>query len=75
MARWPSPESEAASSSSSCGLRELRIRHAPRSASAAAIARPRPPVAPVSRTVLPVSSIRTTLTDPPAQYSKRFSTS
>ena len=61
IARWPSPGSEPASSSSSAALRELRTSVAPRSASAVAIARPRPPVAPVSRAVLPRSSMPKTL--------------
>jgi hypothetical protein len=38
-------------------LRELRISVAPRAASARAIARPRPPVAPVRRAFLPSSSM------------------
>ncbi len=57
------PDSEAANSSSSWGLRELTISRAPRSASALAIALPNPPVAPVSRTVLPVSFMGTTVVE------------
>jgi hypothetical protein len=55
--RCPSPGSSAASASSASLLRPLRESFAPRAAIASEIARPRPPVAPVSRAVWPASSI------------------
>ncbi len=55
--RWPSPGSANASASSTSDLRALRATPAPHAASAFAIARPRPPVAPVRSAVRPASSI------------------
>jgi hypothetical protein len=53
----PPPGSDLASFTNSSVLRELRMSLAPRAASAVAIARPRPPVAPVRSAVLPSRSI------------------
>ena len=56
-ARCPSPGSSASSASSASALRALSTTLAPRSARARAIARPRPPVAPVRSAVRPAIRI------------------
>ena len=57
MRRVPPPGRDLASFTNSSVLRELRMSLAPRAASAVAIARPSPPVAPVRSAVLPPRSI------------------
>ena len=55
---WPPPGSDATSASSSSPLRELTTTDAPFAASDVAIARPMPPVAPVSSARFPAISMR-----------------